>query len=342
MKFGPVPVAEAQGAVLAHSMMARGGQDRPRRIAKGTVLTDRHIADLIADGVRDLVVARLEAGDVAEDDAARLLGAAIVPDGPAQGVRASGAGAGRVNLYAARAGVVRLDRAAIEAICGVDPMITIATVPDFHRTDAGGMIATIKIISYAVPGTALRAAARAGVSAIAVRAPIYKTATLIETRIDTEQAPPDKGRRAMAARLERFGAQLTARVFARHSEADLARAIAEAPGEVILILTASATSDPMDVGPEALRRAGGQVTRFGMPVDPGNLLFLGALGNKPVIGLPGCARALAFNGADWVLDRVMCGIAVTSVDLAAMAVGGLLKDIPTRPQPRATLPPGPD
>jgi len=342
MKFGPVPVAEAQGAVLAHSMMAQGGQDRPRRIAKGTVLTDRHIAELMADGVRDLVVARLEAGDVAENDAARILAAAIVPDGPAQDVRVSGAGAGRVNLYAVRAGVVRLDAAAIEAVNGVDPMITIATVPDFQRVDAGGMIATIKIISYAVPGPALQGAARAGARAIVVQAPIYKTATLIETRISADHAPSDKGRRAMAARLDRFGAKLTARVFADHAEADLARAIAEASGEVILILTASATSDPMDVGPEALRRAGGQVTRFGMPVDPGNLLFLGALGNRPVIGLPGCARAPTLNGADWVLDRVMCGIAVTSASIAAMAVGGLLKDIPTRPLPRATLLRGPD
>lgn len=342
MKFGPVPVAEAQGAVLAHSMPCTNSAGKRYRIAKGTTLTHDHIRDLAGSGEERVTVARLEAGDVAEDDAARILAAAIVPDGPAQGVRLSGAGAGRVNLHAARAGLVRLDAAAIEAVNGVDPMITIATVPDFHRTDAGGMIATIKIISYGVPDAALRAAAREGARAIKVLRPIYKTATLIETRISVDKAPSDKGRRAMAARLDRFGAKLTARVFARHAEAELARAIAEAPGEVILILTASATSDPMDVGPEALRRAGGQVTRFGMPVDPGNLLFLGALGNRPVIGLPGCARAPTLNGADWVLERVMCGIAVTSAGIAAMAVGGLLKEIPTRPQPRATLPPGPD
>ena len=71
-----------------------------------------------------------------------------------------------------------------------------------------------------------------------------------------------------------------------------------------------------------------------MPVDPGNLLFLGHLGDRPVIGLPGCARSPALNGADWVLERVICGQEVTSADIAAMAVGGLLKEIPTRPQPR--------
>ena len=88
------------------------------------------------------------------------------------------------------------------------------------------------------------------------------------------------------------------------------------------------------MAPSALRAAGGEVTRFGMPVDPGNLLFLGQLGARAVIGLPGCARSPALNGADWVLSRLVCGIPVTSADIAAMGVGGLLKEIPTRPQPR--------
>jgi molybdenum cofactor cytidylyltransferase len=71
-----------------------------------------------------------------------------------------------------------------------------------------------------------------------------------------------------------------------------------------------------------------------MPVDPGNLLFLGDIAGRPVIGLPGCARAPALNGADWVLSRVICGVDVSSADIAGMGVGGLLKEIPTRPQPR--------
>jgi molybdenum cofactor cytidylyltransferase len=101
-----------------------------------------------------------------------------------------------------------------------------------------------------------------------------------------------------------------------------------------MILTASATSDPEDVGPAAVRAAGGIVERFGMPVDPGNLLFLGRVGTRPVIGLPGCARSPAPNGADWVLERVVCGVEVTDADIAAMGVGGLLKETAARGRPR--------
>ena len=101
-----------------------------------------------------------------------------------------------------------------------------------------------------------------------------------------------------------------------------------------LILTGSATSDLNDTAPQAVRRAGGKVLRFGMPVDPGNLLFLGEISGRPVIGLPGCARSPALNGADWVLERLACGLMVGDAEIAAMGVGGLLKEIPIRPQLR--------
>ena len=127
----------------------------------------------------------------------------------------------------------------------------------------------------------------------------------------------------------------------RDSDEDaLAEALTAAKGGIVLVLTGSATSDPEDTAPAALRLAGGRVERFGMPVDPGNLLFLGDLKGKPVIGLPNSARSPVLHGADWVLSRVACGIAVTSADIAAMGVGGLLKEIPTRPQPRQRKPAG--
>jgi len=36
-----------------------------------------------------------------------------------------------------------------------------------------------------------------------------------------------------------------------------------------------------------------------------------------------------------VLSRVVCGVDVGNKDIAAMGVGGLLKEIPTRPMPRS-------
>ncbi|UWQ48438.1 molybdopterin-binding protein [Leisingera caerulea] len=328
MRFGPVPLKDAEGAILAHSL-----QGASRKVAKGTVLTAEDLDDLDAAGYTELTVARLDPADLHEDAAAEALAHALVADPSAQGIRISGSGTGRVNLYATGAGLVRLDRDKLEAVNAVDPMITVATVPDYHRADAGGMLATIKIISYGVSADAIRRASEGAADAIRVLPPVLSSATLIETTV-SEDTPPDKGRAAMAGRLHRMGLSLSARVLVPHQQDALAEAIAQAPGQLVLILTGSATSDSHDVAPQALRNAGGTVTRFGMPVDPGNLLFLGKHQDRVVIGLPGCARSPALNGADWVLERVICGLPVRSADIAAMGVGGLLKEIPTRPMPR--------
>jgi len=326
MKFGAVPLDAAQGAVLAHSVAVTGG-----RLRKGRVISDADVAAMQAAGLHEVVVATLDTDDVAEDAAAQALASAILGQGT--GLSATRPFTGRVNLIADGPGVAVLDVTALEAINAVHPMITIATVPPWQQMAKGGMLATIKMISYAVPQDALNTAvAAAGAGAIRLAQPQIKTASLIITEIPGGVG--DKGRTAIAGRLEALGVDLTETVMTPHQTAPLAEAIAQAQSDLVLVLTGSATSDIDDVAPAALRRAGGQITRFGMPVDPGNLLFLGDLADRPVIGLPGCARAPALNGADWVLSRVVCGIAVSSADIAGMGVGGLLKEIPTRPMPR--------
>lgn len=328
MRFGPVPLSEAEGAILAHSVAG---------MRKGKTLTAGDIAALRAAGGTEVIVARLEAGDLHEDEAATRLSRALVPDPAGQGIRLTASATGRVNLYATEAGVLCLDVAAILALNRVNPLITLATVAPYQRVAAGDMVATAKIIAYGVPEADIDRACAAGRAALRLARPAWRSATLIETTT-TGDTPPLKGREALRTRLTRLGAALTDRVVVRHETAPLAQAIADAPGEMVLILTASATSDPADVAPEALRRAGGTVIRFGMPVDPGNLLFHGTLGRRPVIGLPGCARSPAMNGADWVMERLICGLEVSADDIAAMGVGGLLKEIPIRPRPREATP----
>ncbi|MAE91343.1 molybdopterin-binding protein [Salipiger bermudensis] len=327
MKFGPVPVAEAAGHILAHSEALPSG-----RLRKGTVLSPANLASLEAAGLTEVVVARLEPGDVAEDDAAARLAHAMLPEPEASGLRIGKAATGRVNLHATQIGLVEVDAARIDAINAVHPMITVATVRPWQSLPERGMAATIKIISYAVPGDALEAACAAAPGALILRPVTRRSAQLIETVIG--DGAPQKGRRAVAGRLQRMGVPMLPDVAVPHDIAPLATAISQSEAEVILILTGSATSDLYDTAPEALRAAGGEVTHFGMPVDPGNLLFFGKLGERPVIGLPGCARSPALNGADWVLERMLCGIEVSPREISAMGVGGLLKEPPSRPRPR--------
>lgn len=327
MFFGEVPLAKAEGAILAHSLALPGG-----RLRKGLTLAPEHLSLIAASGLERIVVAIPAPDDLGEDAAALQIAQAVA--GP--GVELRAVGTGRVNLHATAPGLARLVAEQIHAANAVDPMLTLATVPDLHRLDPGGMIATVKVISYAVPRRAVEAVVRAASGAISLAPAVWAEAALIETQI-AGQDPGPKGARVTEARLARLGLRMTTPIHVAHETAALAAAIRAAPGEgPLLILTASATSDPQDVGPAAVRLAGGEVLRVGMPVDPGNLLFLGRYQNRPVLGLPGCARSPALNGADWVLERICCGIAVTACDIAAMGLGGLLVEMPSRPHPRMT------
>src|SRR5213075_1554595 len=103
-----------------------------------------------------------------------------------------------------------------------------------------------------------------------------------------------------------------------HEQAALKSALAEVlrdGAELVIVFGASAIADRRDVIPAALEAAGGKVEHFGMPVDPGNLLLIGSLAGKPVIGAPGCARSPKENGFDWVLHRLLANVPVTRVDI---------------------------
>lgn len=330
MKFGRVPVSEAEGAVLAHSVGAGGA-----RLKKARLLTAADVATLIEAGVAEIVVARLEAGDLGEDEAARRLAAALLADNCELRAPATG----RVNIHAAAAGVFTVDRALVDAFNAVDPAITLATVADFSTVEAGHMVATVKIIPFAVPEARVEAAVAAvkGRRAFGVHPFRPRRVGLVQTELPSlKRSVMDKTTKLTAARLARSGGTIVGERRTAHDERAVAEAIAGlAPAaDMVVVFGASAVSDGEDVIPAAIRLAGGRVIRTGMPVDPGNLLVLGALDGKPVIGAPGCARSPKENGFDWVLDRLCAGIEVDAADIARLGVGGLLMEIPSRPQPR--------
>ena len=141
MKFGPVPLSQAEGAILVHGQTL-GGQ----RFRKGHVLNADDINQLGAADVTEITVAIFEAGDIDENTAASRL--AKVATGA--GIRAGIAGTGRVNLFARHAGLAMLDPAVVDMINRADEGTTISTLHPFDRVEAEQIVATIKIIPFAV------------------------------------------------------------------------------------------------------------------------------------------------------------------------------------------------
>ncbi|MBZ9659405.1 molybdopterin-binding/glycosyltransferase family 2 protein [Mesorhizobium sp. ESP-6-4] len=334
MKFGPVPIDEAEGAVLAHATTA--GEKRFRKAHR---LSRDDIAALKAAGVGEVVAAVLAEDDLGEDVAAAKIASAMRH----RNVEVKPAATGRVNLHAEVSGVFTVDAGMIDAINAVDPAITIATLVQHAPVEKGQMVATVKIIPFAVAASLVDTVVRicAGREIFAVNAYRPITVGVIQTILPgVKPSVLDKTLRVTEARLARFGGRLTAERRTPHVVAPVAAAATQLArdNDMVVIFGASAMSDFADVVPAAIERAGGTVVRAGMPVDPGNLLVLGTLDGKRIVGAPGCARSPKENGFDWVLDRLVAGLEVTASDIAGMGVGGLLMEIPTRPQPREPAP----
>jgi molybdenum cofactor cytidylyltransferase len=340
MKFGEIPVAEAAGAILAHSVKLAG-----RALRKGRVLGEEDVAALAEAGLTTIIAARLDANEIGEDAAATALAHAVA----GANVSIANAFTGRANLFAETRGLCIVDRNRLDEFNLVDEAATLATLAPYALVEKKQMVATIKIVPFGVPRAIVeRCAAIAAANGPLLRvAPLTATdACLIQTRLPGfKESILDKTVEVTRARLASLDSRLTYERRCAHAVQDLAdqiRAAAAVNTGLMLIAGASAIVDRRDVIPAAIVECGGTIEHFGMPVDPGNLILLGRLGATPVLGLPGCARSPKENGFDWVLRRLIAGIKVTREDVMRMGAGGLLAEIPSRPLPRAEAAPAPE
>jgi molybdenum cofactor cytidylyltransferase len=257
-------------------------------------------------------------------------------------VRIDRAFTGRCNLFAESAGVLVVDKDGIDRLNRIDEAVTLATLSAYKAVVAGEMIATVKIIPFALPGTARdKAVAEANKAKPVIRIAPYKVRKIgIVSTLLPGLAPKvvEKTLKITATRIAPAGATIVAERRVPHEQQALARAIEEvlkAGAELVIVFGASAIADRRDVIPMAIEAVGGRIEHFGMPVDPGNLILIGKLGEASVLGAPGCARSPKENGFDWVLMRLLAGLPVSREDVTGMGVGGLLMEIVTRPQPRS-------
>jgi len=332
MRFGDTPLDEAAGAILAHGIAAGD-----HRFKKGRVLSEDDVAALRADGIESVVAAVLEPGDIGEDEAAQRIGAAATGDM----LEATRAFTGRVNLFAGARGVAVYDRALLDRLNRIDESITIAALAPYASVEPRQMVATIKIIPFAVRGELLERCVRT----IGEAGGLFRVASfrahrvgLVQTVLPgTREKVLDKTVEVLRARIEATGGTLAGETRRGHRADEVAAAIRAwlADGcTMVLISGASAITDRRDVVPAAIEAAGGTVEHFGMPVDPGNLMLLARHGEVPVVGLPGCVRSPKLNGFDWVLQRLAADVPVGPEDIMALGAGGLLTEIAARPLPR--------
>lgn len=337
MKFGPVPVNSALGATLAHSQTLGG-----KRYRKGQILTEEDINAISNSGIINITVAELESDDIRENDAAQILGNILA----GENIRLSIANTGRINLFAASDGLVNFNPEHINAINAVNEGITIATLNLHEKVVLNQIVATIKIIPFAVSLKDLNSVQKLAsdhsflIDILSLRA--RKVALLQTTLPGIKTKILDKTTAVLDAKLNSLGSQLTIEKKCEHNHNSIAghlQDIIYTGAEVILIMGASATTDRRDVIPEGIETAGGSIDHFGMPVDPGNLLLIAHIDKIPILALPGSARSPKIGGNDLILQRLLAGLPLDATSIRSMGTGGLLKESSNRPLPRAEAAP---
>lgn len=339
MNFAEIETEKADGAVLAHSIKLQS-----KMLKKGQRLTAADVSMLLAGGVRHIFVAQLGPGDVAEDEAAATVAKLIA----GTGTSIQDASTGRANIHSMSAGLAIVDDERLRRLNRLHESLTIASLPPYAKVEEGQMVATVKIIPFAVPKPVLTQVMEVAGNRPLVEARSFSAhrAALVITRLpQTKDSVIDKSRDGVRSRLEILGSSLARVVVVEHSVSAVSDAISKLKGEghdPVLVFGASAIVDRGDVVPAGLVAAGGEIVHLGMPVDPGNLLLYGRLSGATVIGVPTCARSPKLNGFDWVLQRTLAGLDLSPNDIMDMGVGGLLMEIPSRPRPREAAAPKPE
>ena len=344
MKFEPVPLSEAKGKILGHNI---AGSDGRRLLRKGKPLTDADLDHLRALGRASVYVARMEADDVDENTAARRVADAV--RGP--GLHTPGVSYGRANLLSNEAGLFRVD---VERLTRLNECngITLATFMNHSPVHARQIVATVKIIPYALSESVVSEAEAIGsgsrpivrVDAIQSRAVgmILSGSTSIHARLVSDFSP-------LQERIEKLGSLIDRTDFVALDDeadetvlADILQQQISAGVRLILLAGETAIMDAHDIVPRAVERAGGRVESVGAPVDPGNLLMLAYIGDVPIVGAPGCARSRKINIVDWILPRLLAGDRLTRRDIIELGHGGLLQDVWERGLPREIKEDDPD
>lgn len=326
MRKEVVAVEAAVGHILCHDVTRIvPGEFKGPQFRKGHVIRDADVEPLRQAGKDHIFILELDQDDVHEDEAGLRLGRPAA--GP--GVRLAGPVESRVNLLAARPGLLKVDVARLEAVNSL-PGVVLATLPSNTVVQEGEVVGGTKVIPLVIEERIL-AAAEAILSqgpVVQVRPFLPKRAGVIVTggeihRNQTRDAFAPLLREKLAA----FGSDLAWLDFAPDEATAIAQLItgqAEAGAELILV-TGGMSVDPDDVTPAGIALAGVEVVQYGAPVLPGAMFLLGYRADLPVLGVPACSMFFRVTILDLILPRLLAGERLSRRDILSLAHGGLCR-----------------
>ena len=320
-----IRTVDAVGQVLCHDMtQIIPNQYKGPRFKKGHVVAAEDIPMLLSMGKENLYVFELDAGKLHENDAAERMCNLCLNEGMTRGA----VGEGKIEIFAARDGLFRVDRERLNAVNAIDELM-IATRHGDTAVRAGDKLAGTRVIPLVIDEAKLIEAERVVNGKPLLELLPYK---LRRAGVVTTGGEVFRGRIAdsftpvVEQKLAAFGIAMTEHLTVDDGLDNIKSAIDRLrQTDVELILcTGGMSVDPDDNTPGAIKASGARIVTYGAPVLPGAMFLLGCFDDgRPVMGLPGCvmyARATIF---DLVLPRIAAGVELERRDFTTLGEGGL-------------------
>jgi hypothetical protein len=312
---------------LAGGILTRDLKIGGQRWRKGRRLTpDDLLALATADPGPPVTVLLVESGELHEDDAAIRLARAVA--GPNLDVR--GPNESRLDLVAARDGVVSVQIADLERINRLDPL-EVFTVFDGQVVQKGDLVASVKVAPHVVDASIVEAGARIagfGSNPIVSVTPFVARAVGVIVKETVRGTARERFETSIRAKVEGLGSRIIDIVYVEDDPDAVQTAVdrfSRGVDTADLILTAgSSSTDPTDAFFVAIAALGGRVVRRGVPSHPGSMLWLARVGGTSILGLPTCGAYSKATAADLLLPRLLAGEPASEKTVARLGHGGIL------------------
>ena len=326
-----LPVEEAVGHRALHDMtMIVPGVSKGPAFEKGQLIGVGDLCRLQQLGRRHLYVMeenQLGPEWVHEDEAALAFARAMAGEGIAF---TEPPREGRVNMLAARDGLLVVDEASLENF-NLVPGVMCACRQGYSLLTQGRVLGATRAIPLFLPRADFHKA-----MAILIGGPLFAVLPLRQPRVGilvtgTEVflgLVEDKFVPIITTKVEHFGGQVLKSLIVP----DDRRAIGEGVRELLdggidlLVTTAGLSVDPDDVTRQGLADAGATDMLYGAPIIPGAMTLLAKIGPVQVMGVPACALYFKTTSFDLLLPRLLAGLEITRRDLARLANGAFCLD----------------
>ncbi|MBE1426648.1 formylmethanofuran dehydrogenase subunit E [Desulfomicrobium macestii] len=323
-----VAAEEAVGEKTLHDMTCIDpGVSKDAAFTRGQVLDVGDVCRLQRMGRFEVYVEDEELEEsrwVHEDDAARLLAAAVAGDG----VDCSGEPReGKITMVARHGGLVTINEEALEELNAI-PGVMCATRHAFSVVEKGQQIAATRAIPLYLGRDTLGEALRTlgGGPAVSVRPFGKRQVGILVTGTEVFKGlVEDRFIPIITAKVEAYGCPVVATDIVPDERKLICRGVQDMldRGVELIVTTAGLSVDPGDVTRQGLVDAGLENLRYGTPILPGAMTLLGSIEGVELIGVPACALYFKTTSLDLLLPRVLAGMSPSRRELARLGHGGL-------------------